>query len=222
MSNPPRPLARDRVIDAAISLADEAGLEAVTMRRLAEMLGVTPMALYKHVSNRESLIDAMVDRFIAEIGLPGVPASWRDAVRRRILAARAVIHRHTWARAAIETRTMASPAVLGHMDALMADMFDGGLSADLVHHTMHALSTRMWGFTRDVLPTPTAPEDPSARARALEEFARSYPAIVRMATTAPHAGAACDEDAEFVFALDILLDGVERLHRAGWSSTSTA
>lgn len=218
MSTVSPPLDRDRVLDAAIALADDAGLDGLTMRRLGQTLGVTPMALYKHVANREQLIDAMVERVVAGFGATPTVGDWKAQVRERILAARAAIRRHAWARSAIETRTMAGDAVLSHMDALMDAMFRGGLSADLVHHAMHALSTRMWGFTRDVMPTPSLPSEPSAQAAALAAYAGSYPAIVRMASTAPHAGASCDEDAEFVFALDILLDGFERLHSTGWRS----
>lgn len=214
-----QPLDRARVLHAAIALADEIGLEATSMRRLAEELGVTAMALYKHVANREQLIDGMLDLLVLDIAQATPDLPWKDALRTRILSARAVMNAHPWAQTAIETRTSASPTVLAYMDSLMAIMFDGGLSADLVHHAMHALSTRMWGITRDVLPTPTVPEDPAERAKAMAGFAAAYPAIVRMATTAPHAGAECDDDAEFVFALDTLLDGFERRHAAGWAST---
>lgn len=219
-STTPR-LDRVRVLDTAIGLADRVGLKGLTMRRLADELDVTPMALYKHVANREALIDAMVEQIVSAFEVPNVERDWKLELRTRILAARAATLRHTWARAAVETRAMAGAAVLAHMDALMDAMFRGGLSPDLVHHAMHALSTRMWGFTRDVMPTPSLPADPSARAAALSAFAESYPAIVRMASTASHAGAGCDEDAEFVFALDILLDGFERLHDTGWRSGAT-
>ncbi len=215
----PRPaLDRGRVLDAAVELADEIGLEAMSMRRLADALGVTPMALYKHVEHREELVDGMVERIVSGIATPGAEQPWKEALRTRILSARSVMTAHPWAQSAVETRTTAGPAVLAYMDSLMDVMFRGGFSADLVHHAMHALSTRMWGFTRDVLPTPTVPDDPDERARAMAGFAVTYPAIVRMATTAPHAGAGCDADAELVFALDLLLDGFERLHADGWSS----
>jgi len=213
-------LDRAQVVEAAIAYADAHGLEALSMRRLADALGVTPMALYKHVAHRDELIDQMVDRLAARITATRAGAEWKPALRQRILAARALMNQHPWAQGAIETRTSASPAVLAHMDALMAHMFDGGLSADLVHHAMHALSTRMWGFTRDVLPTPTLPEDPDQRAAALAGYAQQYPAIIRMATSAPRAGDECDSDAEFRFALDILLDAIERLHESGWTSAS--
>ncbi len=211
-------LDRARVLDAAATLADGVGLEGTSMRRVADALGVTAMALYKHVANREELIDGMLDRVVASIDTPAGDIAWQQALHARILSARAVMGAHRWAQAAIETRRAASPTVLAYMDSLMGIMFDGGLSADLVHHAMHALSTRMWGITRDVLPTPAVPADPDLRARALSEFAAAYPSMVRMATTAPHAGAACDEDAEFAFALDLLIDGIARLHERGWSS----
>ncbi len=213
-------LDRSRVVAAAIELADEQGLDAASMRGVADRLGVTAMALYKHVANRSQLIDEMVDRLLDDIGPLPEQDDWRRNVRARILASRAVLTAHSWMRDAIETRPLATPRTLAHMDALMAAMFDGGLSADLVHHTMHALSTRMWGFTRDVLPTPRVPDDPEERAIAMADFATSYPAIIRMATDADRAGVACDEDAEFGFALDLLLDGVAHLHESGWRSTT--
>ena len=101
------------------------------------------------------------------------------------------------------------------MDALIAAMRAGGLDAELVHNAMHALSPRMWGFSRDILPMPAVPDDPDERARALAEFAARYPAIAGMAADAAGAGDGCDEDAEFGFALDLILDGVERRRLAG-------
>lgn len=201
-----------------MELADQRGLDAASMRGVAERLGVTPMALYKHVANRSELIDEMLDRLLATTPAPSGEGDWRQTVRARVLAVRGLVLAHPWARDAIESRPLATPRVLGHMDALIAAMFAGGLSADLVHHAMHALSTRMWGFTRDVMPTPQLPDDPDEYHRAVAAYATSYPSIVRMATTSPHAGVACDEEAEFVFALDLLLDGIARLHETGWRS----
>jgi AcrR family transcriptional regulator len=211
-------LDRGRVLAAAVELADSSGLEAASMRRLAESLGVTPMALYKHVADRDELVDGMVDLVVAEIereigerpdAVPvSAPGDWRSAVRARILTARAVTRRHAWAQEAIVTRTRSSPVVLAYMDALIGMLRAGGLSMDLVHNAMHALSTRMWGFTREVFPTPELPDDPGARDAMLAEFGRIYPHIVAMADSVAHAGG-CDDEAEFAFALDLLLDGVE-------------
>lgn len=216
-------LDRTRVVEAAIAVADEVGLEATSMRRLAERLGVTPMALYKHIADRDALVTEMVDTLVRRLsGDAAEPAGWRAQVRARILRSRDTLRAHPWAQDAIETRTMASPAVLHHMDSLMASMFDGGLSPDLVHHAMHALSTRMWGFTRDVMPTPQLPDAPQQRSAALEGFSHDYPAIVRMATAVEASAPGCDSDAEFAFALDLLLDGIERRHESGWAPAPSA
>lgn len=181
------------------------------MRRLAHSLAVTPMALYKHVANREELIDGMVDTVIAKIPAPAADPDWRRAVRGRILSARTTIRGHPWVLDAIETRTSAGPAVLSYMDSLMGMLTAGGFSPDLVHNAMHALSTRMWGFTRDVFPTPSLPADPDQRVAMLNRYAAQYPNIVALAATMQHNGTGCDNDAEFGFALDLMLDGLERV-----------
>ena len=210
------------VVEAAIRYANEHGLDELSMRRLADNLDVTPMALYKHVAGREQLIDAMVEAVASQIDAAREGESWKQALRTRILSARTLTQRHLWMQTAIETRTLAGPAVLGYMDDLMTIMKNGGLNADLVHYAMHSLSTRMWGFTRDVLPTPEMPDDPAEHRAALMAYATEYPSIVWMATTAKNAGAACDSDAEFQFALDILLDAFERLHEKNWASTTNS
>ncbi len=193
-----------------MTVADEVGLEALTMRRLADALAVTPMALYKHVSGRDELVDGMVDVVVARIEPVEPDPDWRRAVRRRILSARATILRHPWATDAIATRTHATPTVLAYLDSLMGLLLAGGLSVDLLHNAMHALSTRMWGFTREVFPTPAVPADPTERAAMYERFRSEYPNIVAMSAGSAHAGAGCDAQAEFEFALDLLLDGIER------------
>lgn len=220
------PLNRDRVLRAAVVFADTSGIEALSMRSLAQQLGVVPMALYKHVASKEELLDGMVDVVVAEIGPPRREAEWRTAVLERILSARQSLVRHRWARQVIQSRTHASPVVLEYMDSLMGIFLAGGVSADLTHHAMHALGTRMWGFTQDVFPTPEPPADPDARAVVFEQFADRYPHIIAIATAASHrkgpsAGEGCDEQVEFEFALDVLLEGIERLHRQGWSATGS-
>ncbi|WP_222268718.1 TetR/AcrR family transcriptional regulator [Modestobacter marinus] len=217
------PLNRDRVLRAAVALADETGIDALSMRNLAERLGVVPMALYKHVANKEELLDGMVEVVVGEIDPPPRGAEWKDAVRQRILSARGTLLRHGWASAVIQSRTHAPPAVLAYMDSLIGTFRAGGFSADLTHHVMHALGIRMWGFTQEVFPTPQPPADPDARAAMFGEFAARYPHIVDMATAVSDdggmaGGAGCDDQFEFEFALDLLLDGFERLHQGGWTS----
>jgi AcrR family transcriptional regulator len=219
------PLSRERVLRAAVVLADDAGLEALSMRHLAQELGVVPMALYKHVASKEELLDGMVDLIVAEIDPPADGAGWKEAVRRRVLSARQALLRHRWAPELIESRSQATPVVLDYMDSLIGMFRAGGFSVDLTHHVMHALGIRMWGFTREVFPTPSPPADPRARAAMFSQFAARYPHIIEMATAGSGAspgGAGCDDQLEFEFALDILLDGFERLHQQGWTPAARA
>ncbi len=193
------------------------------MRRLAHELDVVPMALNKHVANKEELLDGMVEVIVGEIEPPAEGAHWKDAVRQRILSARRSLLRHRWASQVIESRTHASPVVLDHMELLIATFRAGGFSVDLTHHVMHALGTRMWGFTQEVFPTPAPPAEPDARAAMFAQFTERYPHIIEMATAGSHdegstVGTGCDDQFEFEFALDLLLDGFERLHEQGWTS----
>ncbi|MCX4099180.1 TetR/AcrR family transcriptional regulator [Nocardia sp. alder85J] len=217
------PLNRDRVLRAAVELADEAGVEAVSMRRLAQQLGVVPMALYKHVADKEELLDGMVDLVVAEFTAPDPALDWKPGVRHHILSARHAVLRHPWARRVIESRTRRTPAVLGYMDAVAGAFHRGGFSADLTHHVMHALGNRIWGFSPELFDEsgnePAPPPDPAMVA----EFAQRYPNILAIAAAATGgdlsgAGQGCDEQFEFEFALDLVLDGAERLHRRGWHS----
>lgn len=181
------------------------------MRRLADRLGVVPMALYKHVSDKEDLLDAMVEAIITSYEIPPVVGRprWREQVTARVLAARAVLDDHPWARRAIESRTTRTAAVLGHMEALTSALLDGGFTPDLAHHVLHALGNRIWGFSPELFPGEPAAVDPA-----------DYPGIVRVATDAGarRPGQGCDEDFEFRFALDLILDGADRLRRGRWQS----
>jgi AcrR family transcriptional regulator len=221
------PLSRDRVLHAAVALADVVGIEALSMRRLAQELGVVPMALYKHVANKDELLDGMVDAVLAEIE-PADPAlEWPAAVRRRLLSARQAVLRHPWARKAIESRTRRTPVVLAYMDSLAGTFRTGGFSADLTHHVMHALGNRIWGFSPELFDEPRDPQAPAMSPEQQEalaaEFARRYPHILEIATAATQGdlsavGGGCDEQFEYEFALDVLLDGFERLRERGWTS----
>jgi len=212
------PLSRDRVLRSAVTLADEVGIASLSMRRLAQELGVVPMALYKHVANKEELLDGMVDVVVGEIVPPGSGTDWKSAVRQRILSARQALLRHPWASSVIESRTAPSPAVLQYLDTLIGMFRAGGFSADLTHHVMHTLGSRMLGFTQELFDD-TAPVDPQAQEIMLSQMATRYPHVAEMAAAAAHAedsvvGQGCDDQFEFEFALDLLLDGFERLRRA--------
>lgn len=223
------PLNRVRVLEAAVSLADEVGIESLSMRRLAQELGVVPMALYKHVANKDELLDGMVDVIVGEIDPPVRGPAWKSAVRLRILSARRALLRHPWARQVVESRTSRSPAVLEYMDDFIGMFLAGGFSVDLTHHVMHALGSRMWGFTQELFDDAgshkaEADVTPEAQAAMFQEMSKRYPNILQVAMAARHdegsvVGQGCDDQFEFEFALDLLLDGFERLHGQGWDST---
>ncbi|MFF7454735.1 TetR/AcrR family transcriptional regulator C-terminal domain-containing protein [Kitasatospora sp. NPDC008115] len=216
------PLNRERVLHAAVALADAgSGIEALSMRKLAQVLGVVPMALYKHVANKGELLTGMVDTVVGEIDPPAPGVHWKGAVRDRVLSARRALHRHPWAPRVIESLPAPTSAMLDHLEAVIGLFRSGGLSADLTHHAMHALGGRVLGFTQELFTG-----SPGADAGAAAQLAVRYPRIAEIAATAAHAqgGSAvdggCDDQFEFEFALDVLLDGVERLHRAGWTSAA--
>ena len=215
-------LSRLRVIAAAIELADEQGLESVSMRGLAGRLGVVPMALYKHVSDKEDLVTGMLDSVIDSYASPDPGTGWRTAVRDRILAARRELVRHPWMRPAIEAATRRTPSVLRHMDTLAGDFIAAGFSVDLTHHAMHALGSRIWGFSPEAFSAPGDADSGPPPPEVMQELARAFPHVVAIAVDAEtrNPRGACDEQSEFEFTLDLLLDAFDRLREAGWSSAS--
>jgi len=146
-SNPdrPSPLTRQRVLAAAVHLADREGIDAVSMRRLGQEVGVEAMSLYTHVRDKEDLLGGMVDSVVAEIGLPPAGADWKPSLRRTVLGAREVILRHRWAPPVIETRASPGPATLRYLDAVMGILRGGGLSLALTRHALPpSLGNPVW------------------------------------------------------------------------------
>ncbi len=227
-STPDRtPLNRQRALLAAVDLADGEGIEAVSMRNLASRLGVVPMALYKHVVNKEDLLDGMIDTIVVRYDPPAVDADWKRVVRSRILSARRTLLAHPWTRQVIESRKRRTPTVLAYMDSLAGAFIAGRFSVDLTHHVMHALGHRIWGFSPEAFDDPDAsplPADPAEQEQLLRAMAETYPHIVAIALDASDGdlsaiGQSCDEQFEFEFTLDLLLDAFEQLRDSGWAST---
>lgn len=189
------------------------------MRRLAAELDVVPMALYKHFANKEALVTAMLDVVVAEIDPPTGDPDWRLVIRRRILSARAALLRHPWASAAVEAQPTPSAAVLGYFDSMIKALRDGGLSLDLTHHALHALGSRLLGFSQEIFNDSADENSDPARDREAEErqlahLAVAYPSIGEMIAIVAHhdasvVGSGCDDQFEFEFALDLILDGLE-------------
>ena len=215
------PLSKTRVLEAAISLADRTGIETLTMRNLAQELGVEAMSLYYHVANKEALLDGLVDSLLAEIeqerGNFEVvldQAGWLSTMRSLILTARKVMLRHPWAPRVIESRTTMTPTLLRYFNALLGIMIEGGFSNDLGHHAMHALGSRALGFNQELFePDNTDQGDEEAEAM-MADLGPQLPYLMGMLAEVVHDDPDttlgwCDDQTEFEFGLDLLLTGLE-------------
>lgn len=214
------PLSRDRVLRAAVEIADADGLDAVTMRRIGEALDAEAMSLYYHVANKNDLLDGIVDVLMAELNEAVdrlvVVNDWKAAMRHRILTARAVLLRHPWAPRLLESRTTMRPAVVIYHDRLVGLMRSGGFSYDLAHHALHALGSRALGFSQELFDPANANPNPDADARMLADLAEQVPNLAGMLAEVAHDDPDstigwCDDQEEFEFALDLILDGLDRL-----------
>ena len=217
------------MFQGAVELADREDIKAVTMRNVAHELGVEAMSLYYYVDNKEQLLDGMVEVVITEIieaskdvPVPEDPSEWKAAMRKRILLARDVQLRHKWAPAVLETRTSMSFAAIDYFHGLLELFRAGGFSYDLAHHAMHALGSRALGFSQELFNPEGAPDQEKVEAETEEmmaQMATQFPLLVEMLGEIAHEGPDstigwCDDQTEFEFALDVTLDGLERL-RAG-------
>lgn len=219
-------LSRARVLLAAVALADDEGLGALTMRRLAQALQVEAMSLYHHVANKEAILDGVaevvleeIQAAVADLDGPDPAVDWRGAMRARALAAREVLLRHPWAPQVLESRTEMSPPVIRYFDAVLGILRAGGFSWDLAHHAMHALGSRVLGFTQELFTPADAEAGDAAAEEALAAMAEELPNLVGMMAAVVHDGPGatlswCDDQSEFEFGLDVLLDGLERRRQA--------
>ena len=204
-------LTRQRVLEAAVELADREGIESVSMRRLGQELGIEAMSLYTHVRSKEDLLDGMVEVVFQQVPARRRRGGWKATLRRTILGARDVLVRHPWAPAIIETRTQPGPGMLRQYDTVMGILREGGFSLAMTHHAIHLMGSRLLGFVQELNDDPDQPiEVVTAMA---DQLRPTLPHVAEMAVGVSHQGGlgGCDTDAEFVFALDFLLDGLERL-----------
>ncbi|MDX6335840.1 MAG: hypothetical protein QOG05_3180 [Streptosporangiaceae bacterium] len=206
-------LTRERVMAAAIELADRDGIESISMRRLAQELGVEAMSLYTHVRNKNDLLDGMTDAVISQIPMGADGVDWKMSLRQMVLAARSVMQRHPWAPRTVEMQTAPGPAVLQYVNSVFGILREGGFSIAQTHHALHILGSRVLGFTQALFDDSEELE-PEAAASLASELGASHPYVVEMALAVTHGGALgrCDDDAEFEFALDFILDGLAQLH----------
>jgi AcrR family transcriptional regulator len=208
-------LSRERVLQAAVALADESGIEALSMRKLGEQVGVEAMSLYKHVANKDDLVDGMVDSVFAELELARDEPSWRTAVRGRAVSVRTVLKRHPWAVPLMQSRTNPGPSTLGHLDALIGILRGAGFSVALTAHALSVVDAYVYGFAMQEKALPFDSEERSTEV--IEHILAAMPAdewphlveFSREHVLKP----GYDYGKEFEWGLDLVLDGLERSRR---------
>jgi AcrR family transcriptional regulator len=217
-------LSKERVLQGAITLADEAGIEGLTMRKLAESLSVEAMSLYYHVANKGALLDGVAEAIIGEIehelggfAVPKDSVDWKADLRMRILTARKVMVRHKWAPGLFETRTNIGPRMMRYFDSIAGILREGGFSYDLIHKAMHALGSRALGFNQEMFVPDNEQKAEVDTDEMLELMASELPYMTGMlaeiAHDDPDSGLGwCDDQKEFEFSLDLMLDGLERMN----------
>jgi AcrR family transcriptional regulator len=206
-------LSRERVLDAALVLADSGGLEALTIRSLATALGAKPMSVYYHVAGKDEILDALVDLVFGEIVLPVPGRDWRAELCGRAHSARQVLARHRWAIGLLESRRSPGPANLRHHDAVLATLRGAGFSAELTAHAYALLDSYVYGFALQEAGLPfEGPDSAGSVAEPIMEMmaAGEYPHLTEMATSY-YLQPGYDFAAEFGFGLELILDGLERL-----------
>lgn len=207
-------LNRERVLRAAIAIADTAGVEALTMRSLAGELGVKPMALYHHVANKDEILDGIVDVVFSEIDLPPVDVDWRSALRHRGVSARRVLRRHSWAAPLMESRSNPGPATLRHHDAVIGTLRRGGFSLQMTAHAYALLDSYIYGFALQEagLPFDTPGDVAEVAESIVAQFPSSeeYPHLAEL-VTGHILQPGYDYGDEFEFGLDLILDGLDSL-----------
>jgi AcrR family transcriptional regulator len=216
--NPPRsPLTKERVLQAAVELADRDGLDALTMRRLGADLGVEAMSLYKHVANKEGILDGIVELVVGEIEMPSGGDDWKEAMRGRAISAREVLSRHSWAIGLLEARGSTGPTALRYTDAILGHLRAAGFSIENAAHAFWLLDSYVYGHVVQEISMPlgTSEEMTESAARAVKEvIATEYPHLVEMEEHALSFKYSFDH--EFEFGLDLILDALDRLvTRAG-------
>ena len=219
---------------AAVQFANVSGLPSLSMRKLAQQLGVEAMSLYNHVANKDDLLDGMVDIVVSEVDIPVVEpgddpgddpgpgakigGDWKAAMRERAISAHQVLLRHPWATMLIVSRVNVGPAMLRYVDATLGCLRQAGFSYQLADQAWNAMDSHIYGFTLQEL---NFPFDPSEYAEVARSYlpqlpADDYPYLYELTTLVSEGQHQGSQD--FEFGLDLLLDGLDRLlarHRVG-------
>lgn len=211
-AEPRVPLNRERVLRAGVALADEGGIESVSMRKLGGQLAVEAMSLYNHVANKDDLLDGMIDMVFGEIDLPSANADWKTEMRERAISAREALGRHPWATGLMDSRTTPGPATLRHHDSVIGTLREAGFSIETAAHAFSVLDSYTYGFAmqEQSLPFETEEETAEVAETILAQLpADEYPHLAEM--TIEHVLLPdYDYASEYEFGLDLILDGLER------------
>ena len=204
------PLNRDRVIRSAVEVADAGGIDALTIRSLAQALGVKPMSVYHYVANKDEIIDSIVDLVFDEIDLPAVGGDWRVETRRRADSARQVMGRHSWAIPLLQSRVNPGPGTLRHHEAMIRSFRDAGFSITLTAHAVALVDSYVYGFALSEAALPIHGPDtvPEIAESMMQQFSPElYPNLLEF--TVQHVvRPGYDFGAEFDFGLEVILDGL--------------
>ena len=206
-------LSRERVLEAAVALADEAGIGALTMRRLAQELGVEAMTLYYYVARKDDILNGIVDIVLGEIELSSPGAHWKPALRQMGISAYEVLVRHPWAASLVLSSSGTSQARLRYMESILGTLRQAGFSAEMTDHGYHALESHIMGFTlwevgMDLGSAEELAGKATAFLRVLEHERLPYITEHVHQHLKPRRP---DDEGEFAFGLDLILDGLERL-----------
>jgi AcrR family transcriptional regulator len=205
-------LTPERVLRAAIAVADSSGIASLTMRSLAQQLGVKPMSLYHHVANKEQILNGIVDVVFGEIELPTPGDEWRAAMRRRAISARAALRRHPWATALMSSRISPGPATLHHHDAIIGTLRQAGFTVAMAAHAFSVIDGYVYGFALQEAALPFDDSDSAVEVagQIMDQFPTdAYPYLAEL--TVEHVlQPGYDYGDEFEFGLDLILDGLER------------
>lgn len=212
-AKPRAPLTRERVLHAALVLADRGGIESLSMRRLGEKLQVEAMSLYNHVADKDDILDGIVDLVFGEIAVPSRRAGWKAALRQRAISAHEALLRHPWATSLMQSRTKPGPATLRHHNAVLGSLRDAGFSVDMAAHAFSLMDGYIYGFALQQinLPSHTSEESADLAENILRQLpAGEYPHLAEMITE--HAlKPGYDYAKEFEFGLDLILNSLDSL-----------
>jgi AcrR family transcriptional regulator len=210
------PLNRERVLHAALALADSGGIDSLSMRKLGQELQVEAMSLYNHVANKDDILDGIVDLVFSEIALPSDSSNWNIAMRERAISAHEALLRHPWAPSLMQSRTKPGPATMRHHDSVLGSLRKAGFTLVLAAHAVSVIDGYVYGFALQQINIPLQSREQVAEVgeNILRQLAGAYPYLAEMITD--HAmKPGYDYAEEFEYGLDLILDGLDRLRSAG-------